>query len=102
MVAPIDECHLLWQNGIMSTKITVDKAGRVVLPKPVRDKLRLEAGDVLQLETEGERITLRPARPQVTLKKEKGIWVFQGEPSAASIPALIDEMREERGRETLE
>jgi AbrB family looped-hinge helix DNA binding protein len=34
----------------MNTTITVDKAGRIVLPKPVRDKLQLQAGDSLEVE----------------------------------------------------
>lgn len=82
----------------MTTKLTLDKAGRVVLPKPLREQMHLAPGDTLQLETEGERITLRPLRPQATLKKERGIWVYQGEPVEASIPDLIDREREKRLR----
>lgn len=79
--------------------MSVDKAGRVVLPKPLRDKMQLVAGDELLIESEGERVTLRPVRPQATMKKEFGIWVYQGEVSAASIPELIEREREKRGRE---
>jgi AbrB family looped-hinge helix DNA binding protein len=84
----------------MTTQLTVDKAGRVVLPKPVRDELRLSPGDALQLETDGERITLRPVRPKATLKKEFGIWVYQGEATDISISALIDRERDNRTRES--
>ncbi len=84
----------------MTIKITLDKAGRVVLPKPLRDQLQLGPGDSLQLESEGERITLRPIRPKVMLKKECGIWVYQGDSSDASIPDLLDREREERLRES--
>jgi AbrB family looped-hinge helix DNA binding protein len=83
----------------MATKIAIDKAGRVVLPKPLRDKLQLAPGDQLVIESEGERITLRPVRPQAALKKEYGVWVYQGEPSGASIPDLIAQEREKRLRE---
>jgi AbrB family looped-hinge helix DNA binding protein len=83
----------------MKNTVSVDKAGRVVLPKPLRDKLRLAAGDQLLIESEGERMTLRPVRPQATMKKEYGIWVYQGELSEASIPDLIERERENRGRE---
>ena len=86
-------------NAIMKNTVSVDKAGRVVLPKPLRDKLRLAAGDQLLIESEGERMTLRPVRPQATMKKEYGIWVYQGELSEASIPDLIEGERENRGRE---
>jgi AbrB family looped-hinge helix DNA binding protein len=85
----------------MAAKLTVDKAGRIVLPKPVRDRLQLEAGDTLELEMDGERINLRPVRPKVLLKKELGIWVFQGEACDDSIADLIDRSREARLREVL-
>jgi AbrB family looped-hinge helix DNA binding protein len=35
----------------MTSRLTVDKAGRVVLPKPVRDELQLSPGDSLELES---------------------------------------------------
>jgi AbrB family looped-hinge helix DNA binding protein len=86
----------------MPTKLTLDKAGRVVLPKPLRDRLQLAPGDTLQLESEGERITLRPVRQNVMLKKELGVWVYQGEMTDASIPDLIDRDRENRNRTVTE
>ncbi len=46
----------------MSTRLTIDKAGRVVIPKPLREELHLEPGDALELERAGEQITLRPVR----------------------------------------
>lgn len=86
----------------MATKISVDKAGRVVLPKSLREKMRVEAGDDLLIEAEGDRITLRPLRREALLKKELGIWVYQGEPSDTSIPDLIDAEREKRIRELID
>ncbi len=85
----------------MTTKVSLDKAGRLVLPKTLREEMQLGAGDTLVLESEGERITLRPVRPQALLQKEQGIWVYQGEPSNASIPDLIDLERSRRLRQTL-
>jgi AbrB family looped-hinge helix DNA binding protein len=90
---------LPFYNAIMRNRVTVDKAGRVVLPKPLRDKMQLVAGDELLIESEGERMTLRPVRPQATMKKEYGIWVYQGELSEASIPDLIERERENRSQE---
>jgi AbrB family looped-hinge helix DNA binding protein len=89
--------HLPWHKDIMSARVTVDKAGRIVLPKPVRDQLRLAPGNTLQLDTEGERIILRPVRQNASMRKEFGIWVFEEEkPSDDSIPELIDLEREKR------
>jgi AbrB family looped-hinge helix DNA binding protein len=86
----------------MTTQLTLDKAGRVMIPKALRQALRLGAGDKLQLESEGEQITLRPSRPKARLKKERGVWVYQGERSDASIPDLIDRERERRIRELIQ
>ena len=82
-------------------KITVDRAGRVSIPKTLRRELRLSPGDTLHIEARGEQITLRPVRPKALLKKERGLWVYQGEPSSQSIPDLIDRVREDRVRELL-
>lgn len=83
----------------MTTKLTLDKAGRVMIPKSLRTELHLGPGDTLQLESEGEQITLRPSRPKALLKKERGVWVYQGERTDASITAAIDREREKRIRE---
>lgn len=74
---------------------------RVALPKRLRQLLHLAPGDTLELESEGDRVTLRPVRPQALLRKEYGVWVYQGEPADLFIPDLIDREREKRLRETL-
>ena len=86
----------------MTAKLTLDKAGRIVLPKPLRDRLQLAPGDTLHLETEGECITLRPVRQNVMLKKEFGVWVYQGELTNTSITDLIDRERAKRLHEIAE
>jgi AbrB family looped-hinge helix DNA binding protein len=83
----------------MTTKLTLDKAGRVMIPKHLRQELHLGPGDTLQLNSEGEKITLRPIRPKALLKKECGVWVYQGERTVTSVTALIDREREKRLRE---
>lgn len=81
--------------------LSIDKAGRVVIPKELRDGLRLRPGDPLQVESDGERITLCPVRPKALLKKEFGIWVYQGEQSKVSIPNFLESEREKRVREII-
>ena len=80
--------------------ITIDKAGRIVLPKPLRDELSLTAGDCLELKQSGEEITLRPIRPASALQKERGIWVYRtGEKLPVSaVEDTIRAVREERDR----
>lgn len=72
-----------------------------MIPKLLRNKLHLGPGDTLQLESEGEQITLRPTRPVALLKKESGVWVFQGEPTDASITDAIDRARSKRLRDLI-
>jgi AbrB family looped-hinge helix DNA binding protein len=88
----------------MMTKVTLDKAGRVVLPKRLRDELQLAAGDTLELESRAEQITLRPVRGGTPLQKERGIWVYRtGRPlTAATTDQTLRQMREERDRENTE
>lgn len=76
----------------------MDRAGRVVIPRSLREQLHLEAGDALELETIGERITLRPVRGTGPLSKEHGVWVFHsGQPLPASVTdEVLDRIREER------
>jgi AbrB family looped-hinge helix DNA binding protein len=85
----------------MTTKLTLDRAGRVLIPKTLRKELHLGPGDALQLDSEGEQITLRPVRSKALLKKEHGVWVYQGDAAHGSIPDLIDRERDKRSRELL-
>jgi len=82
----------------MSARLVIDKAGRVVIPKPLREELRLEPGDALEVESAGEQITLRPVRGTGALAKEHGVWVFRiGKPLPASVTdELLQRIREER------
>jgi AbrB family looped-hinge helix DNA binding protein len=55
-VADISRCRMAFMKAI-----PLDKAGRVVLPKDLRDKLRLEAENELLVEETAEHIVLRIA-----------------------------------------
>ncbi len=68
----------------MNSKVTLDRAGRVVLPKKLRDELHLSPGDTLDLTVKGDEVTLRPMRGATPLQKERGVWVFRtGKPLTA-------------------
>lgn len=91
---------MAWYNAIVTTTITLDKAGRVVLPKPVRDELQVGPGDVLELEVSEEWVILRPARGKGRMRKKHGMWVFDsGVPLAADVvEKTLRQVREERER----
>ena len=82
----------------MHPRLIIDKAGRVVIPKPLREELNLEPGDALDVESAGEQITLRPVRGIGPLTKERGVWVFHvGQPLPASATdKMLQQIREER------
>jgi AbrB family looped-hinge helix DNA binding protein len=82
----------------MATHLTLDKGGRIVIPKPMREALQLEPGDVVALERTGDALTLRPVRGTGPLVQEQGVWVFRsGHPlPAATTDALLEQLRTER------
>ncbi len=80
---------------------TVDRFGRVVIPKAVRDELHLTPGTALTVEERDGEIVLKPtwekppARKGPTLKRKGGLLVFAGEPTGDLLEA-VDEQRRER------
>jgi len=71
---------------MMGAILRIDKAGRIALSKPARDKLQFMAGDELTLESSDDAITLRPVRGTAQLRKKRCVWVFRcGEPLSAEV-----------------
>lgn len=86
----------------MNTTLNMDRAGRLVLPKPVREQLQLEPGEPLELESFDDHIVLRPVRGNATAYKRQGIWVFRTPPLKASVvDETIRKVRKERERQVL-
>lgn len=78
--------------------IQIDKAGRVVLPKNVRETLNLVPGDKLRLSVEGNGIKLEPTDPGGTIVRKGSVLVFCGDfaeqITAAKVEELIERERE--------
>jgi AbrB family looped-hinge helix DNA binding protein len=85
----------------MKARLTIDSAGRVVIPKALRDELKLATGDALEIESVGEEITLRPVRGTAPMTNERGVWVFRtGEPLNPSVADdILSQIRDERDRD---
>jgi AbrB family looped-hinge helix DNA binding protein len=73
----------------------------VVIPKALRDELRLAPGDALTLEFDGDGLTLRPVRSASALRKEHGIWVFRSgrKLTAAETDRELENLRQKRERD---
>lgn len=78
------------------TTIQIDQAGRIVLPKRLRDRFHLRGGDTLAVEVRGETIELRPARSASRLERINGVLVFKGEIPLQAGEDLVAQSREER------
>ncbi|HMJ02442.1 MAG TPA: AbrB/MazE/SpoVT family DNA-binding domain-containing protein [Conexibacter sp.] len=70
-------------------KAKVSEKGQVTIPKPVRDKLGIGAGDELDFEVEGGRIVAGKVAEQDPIDAVWGIL----DPLPMSIDEWIDEMR---------
>jgi len=76
---------------------TLDKFGRIVIPKQVRDDLGLSPGSVLKIEERDRRIVLKPVAESSPLVLKDGILVFTGEVEG-DIEAAVQSDRAERSR----
>ena len=81
----------------MKTKLMIDGAGRMVLPKAVRNQFKLHSGSELELEIGQDSITLYPVDVGEHLKMEKGLYVHEGEPADLLLDAVALD-RDERAR----
>jgi len=82
---------------IYTMKITIDAAGRIVLPKPVRERFRLTAGAALELEERPEGLVLRPVEQTPAVVRRDGLWVYVGKvPTGFRWDTIVDDDREKR------
>lgn len=78
--------------------ITMDKAGRIVIPAGVRARLGLRPGAPLELSADDEAIHLAPIAPRPELVRKSGRLVARPtlparDRPAVDVAALIDEER---------
>ncbi len=77
----------------MNETIQIDQAGRIVLPKRLRERFRLEGGDMLAVEVRGDAIELRPTKAASGLRRVNGVLVVT---SGGSLPSGRDFVAEDR------
>jgi AbrB family looped-hinge helix DNA binding protein len=85
-------CHYL--SGM---KLTIDKSGRIVVPKPLRERLRLKPGTELEVLEQPGGVFLRMVEERPALMKIDGLWVHRGiAQPGANWDRAIQAVREER------
>lgn len=95
MVFTID----LWHHEQM--QVSIDKAGRIVVPKPIRDRLGLRAESKLELVENDEGFQAKPLdRTARLVRRSNGRLLFTADTSGSiDWDHLVQNMREERIRE---
>ncbi len=92
----------------MATTVEIDKAGRIVVPKKLRDELHLAPGTRIRLERSGNTLVLDADFPQARLVIEDGTPViYPADMGNAPVRDLqfyndlLDQIRAERDRHNL-
>jgi AbrB family looped-hinge helix DNA binding protein len=82
-------------------KSTIDKAGRLVVPKAIRKAARLEPGTQVEMRLVAGRVEIEPVPIEVNLERRGGLVVAvpsetQPELAESKVKATIDAVREGR------
>lgn len=79
---------------------TIDRAGRIVIPKPIRDMARLRPGSTLEVVYRDGRIEIEPKAPKTRLVREGSVLVLTspGAPKM-SLEEVNEWVRKSRERE---
>lgn len=76
-------------------QMVIDRFGRMVLPKAIREDFGLHPGDVLDAEETKDSIVLRPPRRADVLRDKGRVLVFNGKPDG-DMAGAIAKSRAER------
>lgn len=85
-------------NGIAyGMTLRMDKSGRVVFPKRLRERLGLKPDMELEAVEQPGGVLLRPAEHQPSMIQVDGLWVHRGTPEPGrNCERVLDDVREER------
>jgi AbrB family looped-hinge helix DNA binding protein len=88
----------------MSTIVEIDKAGRIVIPKKMRDAMGLTPGTRLRIEQDSAELRLEPDFQESRLEMRDGLLVMVGGPpvSVEDVNQAIRQGYEERNRRIME
>ena len=67
---------------------TIDRFGRIVIPKEIRDDFNLKPGSPIRIEESDQVIILKPLQGEANLHWKDGVLVFSGTPLGDLTKAL--------------
>ena len=79
----------------MSIIVSLDRTGRIVLPKSVREQFNLHPGSQIEIKTKQDYLELKPVDATPALVSRERLLVHQGA-SQAPLAGAIEQSREER------
>ena len=75
----------------------LDKFGRIVIPKKIRDDFSLMPGSPIRIEKGKNEILLKPIEDEPSLIEKDGVLVFTGK-LMENLETKIEELRRERSQ----
>jgi AbrB family looped-hinge helix DNA binding protein len=76
-------------------KTTLDRFGRVVIPKEIRDKLGLKPGAEIEIGDNGNEVIVKPLEDETPLEIKDGVLIYTGS-AAGDLEDAVRKHREER------
>ena len=78
-------------------ELRIDKAGRIVVPKPIRERLGFKPDTELEAIERPEGVLLKRVEQRPSMVKTDGLWVHQGSAEAgANWERVLEDVRDER------
>ena len=78
-------------------ELRIDKAGRIVVPKPLRNRLGFKPDTELVAIEQPAGVLLKRVETRPSMVKADGLWVHQGSPEpGANWERILEDVREER------
>lgn len=82
--------------------VTIDRAGRLVVPKQLRERFNLVAGSELEIDATGDGLKLRKIGATPSLIRKRGVLVHHGDTrSAIDIGEFVRAEREAHIRRSI-
>lgn len=75
---------------------TLDRFGRVLIPKGVRRQLGMTAGQTFEIKVGADEIVLKPHHPEAGLAVRDGVLIYRGGKLETDVGDMVKTDREQR------